>query len=280
MKRFFLKISVLLLILSLFGMTQTVVNINYATKLDTNFNPFTTNYTLYTNVGGSQVDNNQNSILFNFTSSLYIYGYSTSGICPASPLQNGSVVVGKGLNGYNDTGLAITTSPGNSYSPTYNSHYTIGGIGVDNFLNYKTFYKVNVPPIESVTTVNLSFNVTSYSLVVFAGMSGGAYSIQFSGITNLHIASILNSPGSVGLEFAYANLTSGQYTITEKITNGDGGSNTRSEIVSAIVFTSTNAPTTNNLFSGVTNAELYGMIGLTVTVAVIGGLLVLMRRKS
>ncbi len=218
-----------------------------------------------------------NSVNLNFSASTYVYGYSTSGISPASPFVNGSFAVGVGANGCNDTGMAITSSHQNSYNPYENSHYTIGGIGVSDFTNYKTFYKVNTPPIQPITVVNLTFNVSSNSLVVFAGMGGGAYSIGFSGIPNIHIASILNSSGDTGLEFAYANLSAGKYTISEKSTNGDGGSNDRSEIVSAIVFTtSTQKPAA----SGTSNTWLYGIVGGVIAVAVVGSMLAIMRKKK
>lgn len=187
-------------------------------------------------VSGSEAFNSQDSILLNFGASIYIYGYSTSGISEASPFVNGSYAVGIGANGYNDTGMAISTSNQNSYNPYSNSYYTIGGIGVSDFTSCSVFYKVNTPPIEPSTCLNLTFNVTTNSLVVFAGISGGAYYINLSGIPDMKISSILNEPGDDGLEFAYANLTSGEYTIKESISNGDFGSSTRSEIISAIVF--------------------------------------------
>ena len=187
-------------------------------------------------VVGSEALNYNHYLALNFSASLYLYGYSTSGICQASPFTNGSFAVGVGENGYNDTGMAITTSSVNSYNPEGNSHYTIGGIGIDSFSSYHTYYKINVPPIQPVTIVNLTFNVTQKSLVVFLGMGPGYY-ISLSGISGMKIDSILNQSGEVGLAFEQAYLNPGTYTVTEYSSNGDGGSNTRSEILSATVFT-------------------------------------------
>ncbi len=188
-------------------------------------------------VVGSSALNYADSLALNFSAALYLYGYSTSGISQASQFANGSYALGVGMNGYNDTGMAITTSPVNSYKSGANSHYAISGVGVSGFSSYHTYYKVNTPPIQPSTEVSLTFNVTSNSLVVFMGMSAGAYYILLGNITGMKVDSILNQQGDVGLAIEQAYLNPGTYTVTEYITNGDGGSNTRSEILSASVFT-------------------------------------------
>ena len=226
-------------------------------------------------VSGSEAINFQDSISLNFSASIYIYGYSTSGISEASPFVNGSYAVGVGANGYNDTGMAISSSDQNSYNPYENSHYTIGGIGVSDFTSYSVFYKVHTPPVQPQTYVNLTFNVSTNSLVVLVGMVG-AYYINLSGISNIKVSSILNYSGDDGLEFAYANLSAGQYTVRELSTNGDGGSNTRSEIISAIVFPDSKQQRNT---SGISDTELYGIIGAVAAIAVIGSVLAIMRKK-
>lgn len=233
----------------------------------------TPSFTPYSNtspyVVGSDAVNYNNYLALNFNASLYLYGYGTSGICPASPFANGSLAVGVGENGYNDTGLAITTSSINSYNPYGNSHYTIGGVGVSGFSSHSTYYAVNTPPIQPATTINLTFNVTSYSLVVIMGMIGGAFCISLSGIPGMKIDSILNYSGDVGLEISQAYLNTGKYTVIENSTNGDGGSNTRSEILSASVFysvTSTNSSTSTSSTTPL-NLQEFGLIAVAIIIA-------------
>ena len=205
-------------------------------------------------VVGSEALNYNNYLALNFSASLYLYGYSTSGSYPASQFTNGSFALGVAEDGYNSTGMAVSTSPINSYNSGGNSHYTIGGIGISGFSSYHTYYKINVPPVQPATIVNLTFNVTSKSLVVFMGLSGGAFYISMSGISGMKIDSIINQSGGVGLSIEQAYLNPGTYTVTEYTTNGDGGSNTRSEILSASVFT--NLTTTINSFEVNSNKSL------------------------
>ena len=106
-------------------------------------------------------------------------------------------------------------------------------------------------------------------------MSGGSYYINLSGISNIKVLSILNVSGDTGLEFAYANLTAGQYTLREFTTNWDSGSNTRSEIISAIVFPDSKNQTS---VSGVSNIEVYGIEG-GIGAAVLAAAAVLLVKK-
>lgn len=210
--------------------------------IDVKFVPnSSTSSSLLPYVVGSQALNYKSYLALNFSASLYLYGYSTGGTTQASQFTNGSYLSGVGENGYTDTGMAITTSSVNSYNPGGTLHYTIGGVAVNDFTAYRTYKKVNTPPVQPATTINLTFNVTSYSLVVFMGMSGGAFDISLHGISGLKIDSILNYSGAVGLEIAQAYLNPGTYTVMEYSTNGDGGSNTRSEILTASVFTGANS---------------------------------------
>lgn len=228
-------------------------------------------------VVGSQVTNFADSISLNFNASVYIYGYSTSGVSKVSPFVSGSIAVGVGANGDNNSGLAITKLSHNSYDRYYSSHYTIGGVGVsyNRSIGYTVFDRIITPPVQPSTYVNLTFSVLTKSLVVFAAMSGGSYYINLSGISNLKVLSILNVSGDTGLEFAYANLTAGQYTLREFTTNGDSGSNTRSEIISAVVFPDSKNQTS---VSGVSNIEVYGIEG-GIGAAVLAAAAVLLVRK-
>ncbi len=242
-KRFFPLLIAVIMLISVFSLSSVQQNSSFnaphANVLSSSFQNITNSAVSGSApyVVGSNALNFQNNISLNFSASVYLYGYSTSGISEASPFLNGSFIEGLGANGYNDTGMAIAHSPRNSYDPYTNSHYTIGGVGVSGFTNYSTYYKVNTPPVQPTSTVNLTFNVTSYSLVVFMGMGGGAYFISFSGIPNMKIDSILNQSGGVGLEIAHAYLSPGTYTVMETSTNYDGGSTTRSEILSVTDFT-------------------------------------------
>jgi hypothetical protein len=164
-----------------------------------------------------------------------LYALSVGGIAPTTPFAYGELVNGTGTAGYEVTALAATTSNRDSYSTSQN-FWSIAGVEIRGTEQGSPTLGVNVPGVQPTIFFNISFTVTSSSLVVFMLTAGGQCCLSASGIPGFTILARESFAGGNAIEIAAADLVAGHYTVMEQSYNHDEGGNSWADIIGVFQF--------------------------------------------
>lgn len=195
----------------------------------------------------STVANSKDNLSLPSGGQQYLYGFAVGGASNTSEFFRGEYATGVAADGHIASALAMTPSSSNKFT-TNDTYYTIGGVGVAGYAYSAEAYGQDVPPVESVTTWNFSFNLSSLALIVVVVVTGGACCLKVTATFNLTVDAIWSGTGGNALEIATAQLSRGSYTITDQTTNNDGGSNTRADLLGVFAYAASPVSITNRAF--------------------------------
>jgi hypothetical protein len=181
-------------------------------------------------------ENFEDTLAFPSGGSYYLYAESTASTGgTASPFEYGELISANGSNGLPVAALAMTPSNTDAFT-TDENHWSIGGVEIVGSELSPTFEEIEVPPVEPTVYLNLTFTVASSALVVIVLIAGGECCLSAAGVPSLSVLTLESFAGGNAIEIADANLSAGQYTVSESSYNHDSGGTGVADLVGVFGF--------------------------------------------
>jgi hypothetical protein len=166
---------------------------------------------------------------------IYLYAMGTGGGKPSANFAQGPYAQVADAVGYTVAGLAITTSPSNSFS-TETDYHTVAGISVSGFKTVRAYYGSSA--IAGATSAAVHFVVSDPAVVVVIGIAGGETNLQLAGLPGLQVdAQTGNQSGVIPIIIAHATLGPGEYDVSEQTSgNPDQNPDHMGDLIGVFVF--------------------------------------------
>jgi len=186
-------------------------------------------------LSGATVRPGQTSLTLPDGAGIYLYAMATGGGRPSANFAQGPYAQVVDAAGYTVAGLAITTSPKNSFS-TETDYHTVAGISVSGFKAVRPYYGSSA--IAGATSAAVHFVVSDPAVVVVIGIAGGETDLQLGGLAGLEVdAQAANQSGVIPIVIAHTTLEAGEYDVSEQ-TSGNPAQdpNHMGDLIGVFVF--------------------------------------------